>query len=69
MEDEVFEHPKTFCWICFAGKMPASNILNRILWVQEDERRAMIVNPAEKNHGCRRDGIRDFKMKNQHQSH
>jgi hypothetical protein len=32
----------------FAGKMPASNILYNILWVQEDERRARIVNPAEK---------------------
>jgi hypothetical protein len=28
--------------------MPASNILYRILSVQEDERRARIVNPAEK---------------------
>jgi hypothetical protein len=28
--------------------MPASNTLYRILWVQEDERRARIVNPAEK---------------------
>jgi hypothetical protein len=28
--------------------MPASNILYRILWVQEDERRARIVNTAEK---------------------
>jgi hypothetical protein len=28
--------------------MPASNILYSILWVQEDERRARIVNPAEK---------------------
>jgi hypothetical protein len=32
----------------FAGKMPASNIVYRILLVQEDERRARIVNPAEK---------------------
>jgi hypothetical protein len=29
--------------------MPASNILFRILWVQEDEKRSKIVNPAEKN--------------------
>jgi hypothetical protein len=28
--------------------MPASNILDNSLWVQEDERRAMIVNPVEK---------------------
>jgi hypothetical protein len=28
--------------------MPASNILYKILWVQDDERRASIVNPAEK---------------------
>ncbi len=34
--------------LIFVGKMPASNILYRILWVQEDERRARIVNPAEK---------------------
>jgi hypothetical protein len=47
MEDEVSEHSITFCW-----KMPASNVLNRILWVQEDERRARIVIPAEKNYGC-----------------
>jgi hypothetical protein len=31
-----------------AGKMPANNILYNILWVQEDERRARIVNAAEK---------------------
>jgi hypothetical protein len=41
MEDEICEH-------YFAGKMPASNILYNILWVQADERRARIVNPAEK---------------------
>ncbi len=29
--------------------MPTNNILYNILWVQEDERRARIVNPAEKN--------------------
>jgi hypothetical protein len=28
--------------------MTASNILHRILWVQEEERRARIVNPTEK---------------------
>jgi hypothetical protein len=28
--------------------MPANNILYNILWVQEDERRARIGNPAEK---------------------
>jgi hypothetical protein len=48
--------------------MPASNILYRILRVQEDERRARIVNPAEKNYGCSRDCIRDFKVKDQHLS-
>jgi hypothetical protein len=49
MEDEIFRHSMTFCWVHFAGKMPASNILYRILWVQGDERRArVIVNPAEK---------------------
>jgi hypothetical protein len=49
MEDESFEHCLTFFWVRFAGKMPASNILYNILWVQEDKRRARIVNPAEKN--------------------
>jgi hypothetical protein len=24
--DEIFEHSITFCWVCYAGKMPASNI-------------------------------------------
>jgi hypothetical protein len=33
--------------------MPASNILYRILWVQEDERRARIVNPAEEIGGLK----------------
>jgi hypothetical protein len=46
MGDEISEHSITFCWVRFAGKMPASNILYRILWVQEDDRRARIVNPA-----------------------
>jgi hypothetical protein len=35
--------------------MPVSNIMYNKLWVQEDERRARIVNPAEKYHGCQRD--------------
>jgi hypothetical protein len=48
MEDEISEHSTNFCWVRFAGKMPASNILYNILWVQEDERRARIVIPAEK---------------------
>jgi hypothetical protein len=48
MEDEISEHSTNFCWVCFAGKMPASHMLYNILWVQEDERRARIVNPAEK---------------------
>jgi hypothetical protein len=48
MEDEIFEHSTNFCWVRFAGKMPANNILYNILWVQEDESRARIVNPAEK---------------------
>ncbi len=56
MEDEVSEHSTNFCcFFFFAGKMPASNILSNILWVQEDERRARTVNPAEKNYGCSRD--------------
>jgi hypothetical protein len=48
MEDEIFEHSITFFWVRFAGKIPASNILYRILWVEDDERRARIVNQAEK---------------------
>jgi hypothetical protein len=54
MEDAFFEHSITFWWVRFAGKMPASNILYRILWVQEDER-ARIVSPAEENYRCSRD--------------
>jgi hypothetical protein len=48
MGDEISERSINFCWVCFAGKMPASNVLYRILWVHKDERRARIVNPAEK---------------------
>jgi hypothetical protein len=47
MGDEISEHSITFCWVCFAGKMPASNILYNILLVQEAERRARIVDPTE----------------------
>jgi hypothetical protein len=54
MKDVIFEHSITFCWVRIAGKMPASNILYGILWVQGDERSRM-VNPAEKNHGGSRD--------------
>jgi hypothetical protein len=55
MEDEISEHSTNICWVRFAGKMPANNILHNKLWVQEDERRARIVNPAEKNHECSSD--------------
>jgi hypothetical protein len=55
MEDEISEHSTDFCWVCFAGKMPAKNIRYNILWVQEDERRARIVGPGDKNYGCSRD--------------
>jgi hypothetical protein len=48
MEDEISEHSTNFCWVCFAGKMSANNILYNISWVQEDEGRKGIVNPAEK---------------------
>jgi hypothetical protein len=54
MEDEVSEPSTNFCLVCFAGKIP-SNILYRIFWVQEDERKARIVNPTEKSYGCSRD--------------
>jgi hypothetical protein len=47
MGDEVSEHSTNFCSVCFAGKLPASNILYKISWDQEDKRRARIVNPAE----------------------
>ncbi len=55
MEDEIFEHSTNFCCVCFAGKMRANNILYNMLWVQEEERRARIVNPAKENYGCNRD--------------
>jgi hypothetical protein len=42
------EQSTNFCWVCFAGMMPASYILYNLLWVQEDQRRARIVNSAEK---------------------
>jgi hypothetical protein len=45
----IFEDTITFCWVRFAGKMPASNILYNLLWVPEDERRARIVDPVGKN--------------------
>jgi hypothetical protein len=54
MGDEISEQTRTFCWVRFAGKMPASIILYRILWVQEDERRARIVNSAEENRDAAR---------------
>jgi hypothetical protein len=54
-EGEISAHSTNFCWVGYAGKMPASNILYNILRVQEDERRARIVNPAERNYGCSRD--------------
>jgi hypothetical protein len=46
MGDKISEHStnfllRSFCW------EDACNILYRILWVEEDERRAWIVNPAE----------------------
>jgi hypothetical protein len=44
----IFEHSITFCWIRFAGKMPASNIQYNLLWVHEYDRRARIVYPVEK---------------------
>jgi hypothetical protein len=48
VEDEISEHSTNFCLVRSAGKMPPNNILYNILWVQEDERRARIVTPAEK---------------------
>ncbi len=55
IEDDISEHSNNFCWVCFAGKMPANKIMYDILWVREDERRARIVNPAENNYQCSRD--------------
>jgi hypothetical protein len=56
MEDEISEHFTSFCWVRFAGNMPANNILYNILWVQEDESRARrIATQAEKNYGCSTD--------------
>jgi hypothetical protein len=48
MGDEISKHSTNFCWVCFAGKMPANNILCNILWAQEDDRKSRNVNPAEK---------------------
>jgi hypothetical protein len=31
MRDKISKHSITLCWVRFAGKMPASNILYRIL--------------------------------------
>jgi hypothetical protein len=49
--------PHIFAGFVLLGRcLPAANnILYDILWVQEDKRRARILNPAEKNHGCSRD--------------
>jgi hypothetical protein len=55
MGDDISEHSTNFCWVPIAGKMPANNIMYNISWAHEDERRARIVNPAEKDHGCSRD--------------
>jgi hypothetical protein len=53
-----------------AGKMPANNnTLYKILWAQEDERRARLVNPTENNYGCSRDSTLEFKVIDQHSSH
>ncbi len=54
MEDEVSEHSTNSCWVRSAGKMPVSNILFRISWVQENERRERIVT-SRKNYGCSSD--------------
>ncbi len=55
MGDKISEHSVIFCWVSFSEKMPASNILYNLLWVQEDERiRARIVNPVEKKYECSR---------------
>jgi hypothetical protein len=51
----IVEHSITFCWVCFAGKISASNILYNLLWVQKDERRTKIVNPVGKKYGCSTD--------------
>jgi hypothetical protein len=57
MGDEISEHSTNISWVCFAGKMLPSNILYNILWVQEDERRPRIVNPAEKKLRMQQQGL------------
>ncbi len=48
MGDAISEHTTHFHHHHFAGKMPANDILYNILWAPLDERRARIINPAEK---------------------
>jgi hypothetical protein len=45
---EFLNIPHTLLWGHFAGKSPANHTRYNILWAQEDERTARIVNPAEK---------------------
>jgi hypothetical protein len=42
--------------------VPANNIPYKILWVQEDERRTRIVNPAEKKSWMQQRLNLDFKV-------
>jgi hypothetical protein len=46
MGDEICEHSTNFCWVRFAGKMLANNLLYNIIWAQEDERSVRIVNSS-----------------------
>jgi hypothetical protein len=47
MGDEISEHSITFCYDCFAGKMPASSILYRILL--EERTLALLPKPHHFN--------------------
>jgi hypothetical protein len=49
MEDEISEVSTNFCWVRFAGKVPASNILYNIYYGFKRMKEKQGLNPAEKN--------------------
>jgi hypothetical protein len=49
MNDKIFEHSITFSWVRFARKDACQQHTEQNIMVQVDERRARIVNPAEKS--------------------
>ncbi len=52
MEDKISEHSTIVCLFCWEDACQQHTTVYDILWrVQEDEKRARIVNPAEKKSG------------------